>query len=190
MELYELKEIIDKALICCERKLQEQPLIVLSEADFERLVSWNIMKQLGQNNYRRHQSTDYEVHTQITHYRDGVIKHNRRPDILLLTEEGMKKADNPKGFVYIDESFALELKYIRSDDANYLRKVNDDLEKRSELYSNSWLYVVVLIETENEEDYNRMKAKIEKKASKKTSYGENLFCFVMKKQKVDYDKIV
>ena len=124
MELSKLKEIIDKALRLCQRKLNEQPAIVLSESDFERLLSWRIMKELKQNNYKRHQPTDYTVHTQITHYKDGIIKHNRRPDILLLTEEGMRSADTPKGFIYTEESFALELKYIRANDTNYLTKLS------------------------------------------------------------------
>ena len=191
MELSELKEIIDKALKRCQRKIEEQPTIVLSESDFEKIVSWSIMKQLNQNNYKKHLSTDFTVHSQITHYKNGVIKHNRRPDILLLTEEGLENADNtPKGFIYKEDSFAIELKYIRLGDNDYLKKISGDLNKRSEIYSKSWLYVVVLVESDKDEDYCNIKDEIKKKASKKRSYKKNLFCKVMKKQKVDYDKIV
>ena len=190
MELSELKGIIDKALKRCQRKLEEQPTIVLSESDFEKLVSWSIMKQLNQDNYKEHLSTDFTVHAQITHYKDGAIKHNRRPDILLLTEEGLKNADTPKGFIYKEDSFAIELKYIRLGDNDYLKKVSGDLNKRGEIYSKSWLYVVVLVESDKDEDYCNIKDEIEKIASKKRSYKRNLFCLVMKKQKVDYDKIV
>lgn len=190
MELSELKEIIDKALQLCQRKLNEQPTIVLSESDFERLLSWRIMKELNQNNYKRHQPTDYTVHTQITHYKDGIIKHNRRPDILLLTEEGMRNADTPKGFIYTEDSFALELKYIRANDTDYLRKVKGDFRKRKEIYNKSWLYFVVLIESDNNTEYNEKKTKIEIAANKIPEYETNLFCFVMRKEKVDYDKII
>lgn len=190
MELSELKGIIDKALKRCQRKLEKLPTIVLSESDFEKFVSWSIMKQLNQDNYKEHLSTDFTVHSQITHYKDGVIKHNRRPDILLLTEEGLKNADTRKGFIYKDNSFAIELKYIRLGDQDYLKKVSGDLNKRSEISSKSWLYVVVLVESDNDEDYRNIKDEIENKASKKRSYKRNLFCLVMKKHKIDYDKIV
>lgn len=190
MELSELKEIIDKALRLCQCKLYKQPTIVLSESDFERLLSWRIMKELNQNNYKKHQPTDYTVHTQITHYKDGIIKHNRRPDILLLTEEGMRNADTPKGFIYTEESFALELKYIRANDTDYLRKVKEDFRKRKEIYNKSWLYVVVLIESDRNSDYKDKKNKIESVARKIQEYDSTLFCFVMRKKKVDFDKIV
>ena len=190
MKLSELKEIIDKALKRCQRKLEEQPTIVLSESDFEKLVTWSIMKQLKQDNYKKHLSTEFTVHTQITHYKDGVIKHNRRPDILLLTEEGLKNADTPKGFIYREDSFAIELKYIRLGDNDFLKKIRGDLNKRNEIYSKSWLYVVVLIESDKDDEYCDIKDEIEKEASKRRLYKRSLFCLVMKKQKVDYDKIV
>jgi hypothetical protein len=189
MELSELKVIIDKALRLCQCKLNEQPTIVLSESDFERLLSWRIMKELNQNNYKKHQPTDYTVHTQITHYKDGIIKHNRRPDIILLTDEGLRNANTPKAFIYTEESFALELKYIRANDTDYLRKVKEDFRKRKEIYNKSWLYVVVLIESESNKDYVDKKSKIESAARKIHEYNTNLFCFVMRKKKVDYDII-
>ena len=170
MELSELKENIDKALRLCQRKLNKQPTIVLSESDFERLVSWSIMKELNQNNYKKHLLTDYTVHTQITHYKTGEIKHNRRPDILLLTEEGMKNADTLKGFIYNGDSFALELKYIRNNDTNFLDKIKADFRKRKEIYDKSWLYVVVLVEYDKINDYNGKKDKIECASKRDPAY--------------------
>ncbi len=189
MELIELKETIEKALRLCQQKIKKQPTIVLSESDFERLLSWSIMKKLNQNNYQKHLSTDYTVHTQITHYKTGIIKHNRRPDILLLTEEGLKNAETPKGFMYEGDSFALELKYIRNNDTSYLDKVKADFRKRKEIFNKSWLYVVVLVEYDKVENFTDKKAKIERAAKRNPAYDKNLFCFVMEKEKVDYNKM-
>ena len=64
MELKDLKVLIDSALEACQRKLNKQPEIVLSETDLERLVSWSILKMLGQNNYKKPQLSDLNVHTE------------------------------------------------------------------------------------------------------------------------------
>lgn len=191
MELPELKVIIYKALKRCQRKLKEQPAIVLTEADFERLVSWSIMKELNQNNYKKVLPSDFTVHSQITHHKGGEFSHNRRPDLLLLTEEGMSNANTSKGFIYEGNSFAIELKYIRLNDSDYANKIRKDFNKRKEIYANSWLYVVVLIETDENTDYKAMKNRIEKMRTKMVHdnevFEESLHCYVLKKRKVVYD---
>lgn len=189
MELPELKEVINKALKRCQRKLNEQPEIVLSEADFERLVSWSIMKQLKQDNYREPAPGDYIVHTQLSHYPDGEIRKNVRPnirpDVILLTKEGMEKADKTKGFKYNDDSFTLELKYLREGNSTTI--VERDFKKRNRLYKKSWLYVIVLIETDLESDYNDKKKRIEKMRDdilKDPKYKNSVFSFTIWKTKV------
>ena len=194
MELIDLKVLIDNALETCQRKLNKQPEIVLSEADLERLVSWSIMKMLRQNNYKKPQPSDYTVHTQITHYSDSRLIHNRRPDILLLTNEGLRNAQTPKGFEYNNDSFAIELKYIRNNDTGFEDKIRKDFNKRKELYNRSWLYVVVLIETNDAHKFSEMKNKIEKMREYRIKRGrysteENLYCFVLRKKMVNYDRI-
>ncbi len=191
MELSELKGIIDKAIKRCQRKLKEQPAIVLTEADFERLVSWSIMKQLKQDDYKKPAPEDYVVHTQISHYPDGEIRSNHRPnirpDIILLTGEGMEKADKAKDFKYDKESLTLELKYLRIGES--IGKVKGDFEKRKKLYSKSWLFVVVLIESNEISDFNEKESQLKgmlEDLRKNKKYKENVFLSAIWKSKVHY----
>ena len=162
---------------------------MLSEADFERLVSWSIMKQLRQDDYKKTTSEDYVVHTQLSHYPDGGIRSNNRPnirpDIILITEEGMEKADKAKDFKYDKESFTLELKYLRLGD--YTGKVKGDFEKRKKLYSKSWLYIVVLIETNEISDFNEKERQLKTMLDdirRNKKYKENVFLSAIWKAKV------
>ena len=63
MELGDLKKLIDEAATDCQEIINENPVIVLSEGDFERLLSTCIEDRLSQNNI-----DEYGVHTQISHY--------------------------------------------------------------------------------------------------------------------------
>ena len=158
MELSDLKDLIDRALRDCERKLLDEPEIVLSEADFERLVCWSLMEKLGHSNYTMPQKGDFTVHTQVSHYFDGIPRPLYRVDILLLTKEGMRNARNQKEFIYRDDSFALELKYFHGNDTlSRIKEIKCDLCKRYFLDQNSWLYVVALIEEDDDDIYDRKK---------------------------------
>ena len=190
MTLRELKKIIVIALRESQKIIDEQPKVVLSEADLERLVSWCIMNKLGLKDYKKPNPCDFTVHTQISHYTDSEIKPNRRPDILLLTEDGMKRAvkHKRKGFEYRDSSFTIELKFLHSEDS--VDRVDEDFGKRKELYSKTWLYVVVLIESENDMSYKH-KAKLirEKKKifiSENPQYKNKLFHFTLHRKKVEF----
>ena len=55
MTLRELKNIIIIALRESQKIIDEQPKVVLSEADLERLVSWCIMNELGLKDYKKRQ---------------------------------------------------------------------------------------------------------------------------------------
>ena len=188
MTLRELKKIIVIALRESQKIIDEQPKVVLSEADLERLVSWCIMNELGLKDYKKPDSSDFSVHTQISHYTDGEIKPNKRPDILLLTEKGMKNATKRKGFEYRDSSFTIELKYLHSDDS--VERVNEDFEKRKELYNMTWQYVVVLIESENDESYKHKAKLIRDKKNKfiidNPQYKNKLFHFTLHRKKVEF----
>lgn len=177
MELTELRKVIDNALQECEEKLEEQPEIVLSESDFERLVAWSLMKQLGHSDYKEPQPNEFTVHTQVSHYLND-SKPNRRVDILLLTEEGRKKAKTHKEYKYYGDSFALELKYIRKNDS--INGVRYDICKRFDLDSDSWLYVVALIDTNNDDEFLRKEQEIEgmkdRFVGRHPEYANKLFC--------------
>lgn len=188
MTLIELKRTITAALHECQIIVEEQPKVVLSEADLERLLSWCIMKHLGQGNYQKPSPNDYQVHTQVSHYEDGQIKPNRRPDILLITENGMEDASKRKEFEYHGSSFTLELKYLHYNES--VERVDEDFNKRKDLYKKTWLYVVVLIELDDERLFPTKKKEIIQKKHKfireNPEYKNKLFCFSLKKKKVRF----
>lgn len=184
MELKEVKKHIDNALEACQEKLDEQSDIVLSEADFERLVSWSIMKELGHADYENPQPSDFTVHTQVSHYIDGINRPDKRVDVLLMIKEKIEAAKHRKGYEYINDSFALELKYIHKNES--LGDVKCDFCKRFNLEQNSWLYVVVLIESDDDETFQRKKDEIrgmgEKLIESYPEYEGKLFWESLKKK--------
>ena len=195
MELSDLKDIIKCALDDCQHKLKEEPEIVLSEADFERLVCWSIMNRLGHRDYQMPKPGDFTVHTQVSHYTDNRSCPDARVDILLLTKEGMKEAtgNELKGYKYIDDSFALELKYFHANDRmSKIKTIWADYSKRDYLDSNSWLYVVALLESDNDDDYeikkNLIEAMKDEMNNQCSGYKDRLFCHVLRKNKVDWSR--
>lgn len=184
MELLELKEYIDTAICNCQKMLLENPNLVLSEGDFEKLLCNCISEVL---NYDKLSPNDsYTVHTQISHYMDGKIHSDMRVDILLLQESKLRNCTRPKNFLYCNDSFALELKYLHEKDD--IRKVRCDFCKRKDLDANSWLYVVVLMDysDENIDKFNERKKKINEYAQElydwKAECKESLYFRVLKKK--------
>ena len=189
MELTELKDLIKEALANCEQKLQEEPEIVLSEADFERLVCWALMEKLGHGDYNMPQKGDFTVHTQVSHYFDRIPRPQYKVDILLLTKEGMENASTKKEFIYSQDSFALELKYFRANDSqSRIKEIECDFCKRKFLGRNSWLYVVALIEEDDNDTYSNKKGLIDSIGDIEEKDKYNLFHYVMRKKKVNWDK--
>ena len=189
MELSELKNLIEASLHDCEPKLEQEPEIVLSEADFERLVCWSIMNRLGHNDYQMPRPGDFTIHTQVSHYFDGIPIPQYRVDILLLTKEGMENASNQKEFIYRNDSFALELKYFHGNDTlSRIKEIKCDFCKRYFLDQNSWLYVVALIEEDDDDIYDRKKGIIDSIGYEEENGKDNLFHYVVRKRKVDWSK--
>jgi len=189
MELSELKNLIEASLHDCEPKLEQEPEIVLSEADFERLVCWSIMNRLGHNDYQMPRPGDFTIHTQVSHYFDGIPRPQYRVDILLLTKEGMENASNQKEFIYRNDSFALELKYFHGNDTlSRIKEIKCDFCKRYFLDQNSWLYVVALIEEDDDDIYDRKKGIIDSIGYEEENGKDNLFHYVVRKRKVDWSK--
>jgi len=189
MELSELKNLIEASLHDCEPKLEQEPEIVLSEADFERLVCWSIMNRLGHNDYQMPRPGDFTIHTQVSHYFDGIPRPQYRVDILLLTKEGMENASNQKEFIYRNDSFALELKYFHGNDTlSRIMEIKCDFCKRYFLDQNSWLYVVALIEEDDDDIYDRKKGIIDSIGYEEENGKDNLFHYVVRKRKVDWSK--
>lgn len=183
MELLELKELINEALDECQSIISANRNAVLSESDFERLLSTCIAKAINDDIRNPH---DFSVHTQVSHYFDeeGKTDVDRRVDILLLKESELIASINHKRFKYSDESIAFELKYLHKTDS--VSKVKCDFCKWDDLKSESSLYVIVLIDTQNDEDYSKKEEKIrlmyENQIGDNDNSGQNqLFYRVLKK---------
>ena len=179
MELLELKELINDALDDCQSIISANRNAVLSESDFERQLSTCIAKSINDG--------DFSVHTQVSHYFDeeGKTDVDRRVDILLLKESELAPYINHKRFKYSGESIAFELKYLHETDS--VSKVKCDFCKWDDLKSESSLYVIVLIDTRNGEDYSKKEEII--RLMYKNQIGDNdnsgqnqLFYRVLKKE--------
>lgn len=154
MSLNELKNCIDSAIECCQCIIQEHPNAVLSEADFERLLSCCISRHINEDPFQKPNDDDFSVHTQISHYfeKDGHHKLDRRVDILLLKESQLQDWVSHKQFKYSGESVAFELKYLHESDP--IAKVECDFCKWKDLKNDSSLFVVVLIDASNDNSFD------------------------------------
>lgn len=191
MDLKALVNYIDSALIICQSTIEKNPNVVLSEADFERLTANCISRTLHENVCYPNRS-DFSVHTQISHYIDGNVHPDVRPDILLLRERELAKAFKDyiphKKDKYDGASVAIELKYLHVGDGVSI--VQHDFDKwKTKLDENTWLYVIVLLDTplhpRNIQYYENKEAKIYQQCNKmKEDYPndkERLYCKVLKK---------
>ena len=184
MELLELKKLINDALDDCQSIISANRNAVLSESDFERLLSTCIAKSINDDIRNPH---DFSVHTQVSHYFDeeGKTDVDRRVDILLLKERELTQYINHKRFKYSGESIAFELKYLHETDS--VSKVKCDFCKWDDLKSESSLYVIVLIDTRNGADYSEKEQKIglmyEDQIGNNDNSGQNqLFYRVLNKE--------
>ena len=184
MELLELKKLIKDALDECQSIILANRNVVLSESDFERLLSNCIAKSINDDIRNPH---DFSVHTQVSHYFDeeGKTEVDKRVDILLLKESELTPFINHKRFKYSGESIAFELKYLHETDS--VSKVKCDFCKWDDLKKESSLYVIVLIDTRREEDYSKKEEKIrlmfEDMVGDDDNSGQNqLFYRILKKE--------
>ena len=149
MELLELKDLITISLDSCQQIIEDNPNVILSEADLERLLA-NCISSSIREDIRNPQEDSFSVHTQISHYVDGKVHPDVRPDILLLIESMLERDRNEflqhrKKYKYDGPSIAVELKYLHIGEGTSLVQKDFDKWKRK-LNDESWLYVIVLLE--------------------------------------------
>lgn len=190
MTLIELNSCIKDAIKECQRIIDSHPNSVLSESDFEKLLSNCIADQINVDNNRTPNNDDFSIHTQISHYFDenGRTELDSRVDILLLKEHYLEACLNHKGFKYDKESIAIELKYYHTKDS--IRSIECDFCKWERLREDSSLYVIALIDYEDSKDghsiYNSKKKIIKDMCKKKketiAKSKNKLFCYVLKKK--------
>ena len=189
----ELEEHVQNALEKCQEIILNHPNVVLSEADFERLLCKCISNEIEEVVEQLPSTNHYSVHTQISHYikENGKYKIKERVDILILDESLLEECKVHKKDKYFGPSIALELKYLHIGDS--VNCVEDDFDKWKNIKEDSSLYVVVLLEANNEKRFNRKKDKImkfENKYSENRQIGQNsgerpnsLHSYVMIKKK-------
>lgn len=184
MELKKLNEQIRLAIEKCQSVIINNKNVVLSEADFERLLSNCISEAINEDNSC---ADAFSVHTQVSHFFDseGKTAVDRRVDILLLKERELTPFINHKEFKYSGDSIAFELKYLHENDS--VSRVKCDFCKWDDLKNESSLYVVVLIDSRNESDFLKKEEKIKLMFNEIIGNNDNngknqLFCKVLKKE--------
>ena len=187
MNRKELKKLVDYAIDDCERIIQINPMTVLSEGDFERLLSDCISKRIG---YTPGISKPYEyaVHTQITHYNNEREELDARVDILIAKPADIKP-DNTynKNFVIYKsaKSFAIELKYRHDNSFACVTAAKADIDKVSKYKDDSYYYTIILLD-KNQNTDNHIKDILEYYEKKKVELGDDyqkkMFCKVLVKE--------
>jgi hypothetical protein len=146
MNLQELLPLIDFAINDCERIIQNNPQAVLSESDFERLLSECISKQIGYD-VEAPAPDRYSVHTQVSHYKNETRILDARVDILIAKPDDIKpEVSINKNFeIYApSDSVALELKYKKNNKGG-LSDIKKDIDKFTKYKNDSYYYAIVLL---------------------------------------------
>lgn len=183
----ELEKHVKDALIECQKIISKHPNIVLSEADFERLLCRCISYEIDEVIDQVPKADHFSIHTQISHYipENGKYKLGERVDILILDESQLEDCKEHKKEKYFGTSIAFELKFLHIGDS--VNCVKDDFEKWKNLRDDSSLYIVVLLEANSEKAYKRKKEKIDKMDNLYSEIKQNgqnqLQCCVMMKKK-------
>lgn len=183
----ELENHVKDALEECQKTILEHPNVVLSEADFERLLCRCISNEIDEVVDKVPEANQFSVHTQISHYipEKGKYRIGERVDILILDENRLEDCKEHHKDKYSGTSIAFELKYLHIGDSVTL--VKEDFEKWNHIKDDSSLYIVVLLEAKSEKKYNVKKEKvekIEKEYDNVKKHGQNqLLCLIMMKKK-------
>ncbi len=147
MTLRDLKRLIDYAIDDCQWIILQNPNAILSEGDFERLLSDCISKRIGYMAVTPNPNA-YAVYSQISHYdnEDNVL--DARVDLLLMIPAKIGKyLDHGKRFVYKSKkSFAIELKYRHDDKKADIDAAKEDIEKYVKYKDDSYYYAIILLD--------------------------------------------
>lgn len=187
MSIKKLKMLVDYAIDDCQRIIQKDPLAVLSEGDFERLLSECISKRIGYHPGIS-KPNDYAVHTQITHYNNERNELDARVDILLAKPVDIKpdKTHNKNLVIFQSaKSFAIELKYRHDDNFNCVTAAKEDIDKVVKYTDDSYYYAIVLLDR-NVNTNNHIEEIMNYFETKKTELDDNnkrkFFCRVLVKE--------
>lgn len=182
MNLKELKRRVDQALSDCQNLINQNPSVILSEADFERILSNYITTRIGYVPMNPIPDS-FSVHTQISHYHQDNDKVDVRVDILLFKGDQMLPSDVNKRFYFEGDSLAIELKYLHTN--NYQGVVQNDFDKEDKIGNDSWLYIVVLLDSNDKTSFSAKKNEIIKMWKNQivnSNCKGKLFCKVLKRE--------
>lgn len=190
MTLRNLKRLIDYAIDDCQWIILQNPKAVLSEGDFERLLSDCISKRIGYS-IAFPNPNEFAVFSQLSHYNNEKNEVNARVDILLAKPADIKPywSLNKKFKIYNSaETFAIELKYRHDNSRGCVTAAKKDIKKFSTYKDDSYYYSIVLLDkNENTKEYEKEIQKYykEKKTGLGKDYENKFFCKVLVKETVE-----
>lgn len=189
MDLPELTTLVNIAISDCEQIIKQNPLAVLSEGDFEKLLSECISRRIGYV-AERPTPNSFAVYTQISHYDNVKDEKDAEVDILLMKPDKIEVTiDKEKRFIYKSkESIAIELKYRHDDDRGCVTAAKGDIDKFDKYRDDSYYYSIILLD-QNKKTNIHKKEILEYYENVKTRLGrdfyERFFCKVLIKEKND-----
>lgn len=186
MEYKDVVALVEDSVKECTCVIKNNPHAIFTEADFERILTNTIEKNL------QAKAADWVVHNQISHYYKSKLEENSfcspnekidyRVDIVVLNKEFTAYSyKHHKGIIYSYKSIALELKYFRCNDN--VERITKDFEKAESLTmsgieKDSTLFVIPLFE--KTDDVNRLQDKIPEKYEK--DINKNVKLMVLSKE--------
>ena len=186
MTLRNLKRLIDYAIDDCQRIIRNNPKAVLSEGDFERILSSCIAKRIGYF-VDVPDPNDFAIYTQISHYKNETKELDARVDILLAKPADIKQdCTHCKDFVIYNsaETVAIELKYRHDKNAACVTAAKEDIKKFVKYKDDSYYYSIILLEQNNrtkEFEDEIMEYYKTKKVEMGREYENKFFCRVLTK---------
>lgn len=186
MTLRILKQLIDYAIDDCQWIVQQNPKAILSEGDFERLLSDCISKRIGYN-IASPKLNEFAVFSQLSHYNNEKKEVDAQVDILLAKPADIKTCWNlnKKFKIYNSaKSFAIELKYRHDNNRGCVTAAKKDIKKFSKYKEDSYYYSIVLLDkNENTEKHEKdiLEYYKEEKIKLGKDYENKFFCKVLVK---------
>lgn len=189
MSLRELKKLIDYSIEDCQQIIRINPQAILSEGDFERILSNCISNRIGYSP-KTPNSKAFAVYSQISHYNNESKELNARVDILLAKPADIKEnlSLNKKFIIYNSaESFAIELKYRHDKNRRCVTAAKKDIDKYLKYKDDSRYYAIILLD-KNENTTKHINEILSyykgKKAELGSKYRNKFFCKVLVKEKL------
>lgn len=186
MEKEQLEKKVKDGIMECQNIILRHPTVVLSEADFERLLCHCISKEIGDDVENVPRKNTFSVHTQISHYnkKNGKYAIGERVDILALDENQLQFCKDTRKEKYYGTSVALELKYLHIGDGVSI--VDGDFKKWEKLKVESSLFVVILLESTSDRRFATKRQLLLKSIASKyikgrRHFGKKLYCYILKK---------